>query len=717
MKNRFNILLCLLMLVAACKKDTTQNEKLPLQVKGFWPNSGNAGTIVNIAGTGFASTAADNMVTFNGIPATVVDARDSMLVVLAPATGTTGMLAVETGGKKIEAGNYIYQVLTLAGISPANGPAGTNIAIRGAGFSSLSGPAKVTVNGKAAIITSNTDTLLVAAVPVAAGSGKVVVIVDGKEVSGPNFTFQNISNIQPAKGGAGTQVTIDGEGFDALPANNIVSFNGVAAVVVSATGNQLVVTAPGGVTTGSVSVAINGQRTVGGVFTVVPAPVIKTVSPLSAPAGTTLHITGDYFSNIASEVAVTFNGKPATISAAADKSIAVAVPVGAGKGVIKVLVNGQESLGPVFTEQNLGIAQLLPDNGLAGDDITIKGIGFSATAAENMVNFNGIAATIISASATEIKVTVPPNVTTGAITITANGLQATGPVFKRAGVITLAGGPTKNELGWVMGLAADRQGNVFATDGNQIKKVTPSGAISVFAGQTSGGKEDGNGTNATFNFPTALAIDNNDNLYVCDRLNKRIRKITPAGLVSTVAIVTFTPTALATDKNNGLYVGAQYGGVYKVSATGVATSIAPAYETPGYICVDDAGVVYYAADSYDYNTIFKITGGLRTTHAGRSYGFADGTLSAAMFQQPIGLAIDANNTIYTSDANAIRAVADGNVTTLIGTKGTTTPFTGYANGSFNTALFSGITYMCIGADGSLYISERFNKTIRKVFFN
>jgi len=706
----------LLILVTACKKDRQEGGKLSLQVKGFWPNSGNAGTIVTVSGTGFGAKAADNEVKFNGKAATIVDVRDTVLIVLAPAGGSSGAITVEARGQKADVGAYTYQALSLHGISPTNGPAGTNVSIRGAGFSSITAPVKVTINGKEAVVTNITDTLLVVAVPDAAGSGVVAVMVDGKTVKGPDFSFQNISGINPVKGGKGTQVTITGEGFSTVAANNLIAFNGKSATVVSAGVNQLVVTVPDGVSTGAVTVIVNGQKTVGSVFTVVPPPVLKTIAPLSGPAGADITITGSYFSSIAGEVSVLFNGKPASIETMADNKLAVKVPAGAGTGTILVLVNGQQTVGPEFKEQNLGIAQLVPDNGLAGSQITIKGIGFSTVASDNKVDFNGIAATVISASETELTVTAPAGVTTGVVNVSVNSLGATGPLFKRAGVLTVAGGPTKNDFNFIGGLAVDKQGNVYATDGNLIKKATPAGVLSIFAGQSASGNVNGNGANALFNYVTGLTIDGNDNLYVCDRFNKQIRKITPAGDVSTFAVLTFQPMGIAIDGTGALYVGAEYNGVYGLNANGIATRLSSqAYETAAYICIDAAGMVYYAAD-YNYNTIFRVAGGVKTTYAGSGYGFTDGPVGTALFIQPLGLAIDgASGNMYTTDINAIRVIADGVVTTATGTQGGA-PAAGYVDGAFSEALFRNITAICLDKDGNLYVAERDNKAIRKVFF-
>ena len=716
MKYYLYLLVGLLLTVTACKKDKGDGGKLPLSIKSFWPNSGNAGTIVHITGTGFGATAAENEVLFNGVVAQVMEARDTVLYVLAPVKGTTGTVTVYTNDAKADAGMYTYQALSLHAVSPANGPAGTNISIRGAGFSSLTAPAKVMVNGKEALVTSVTDTLLVAAIPEAAGSGKVKVVVDGKEVEGPDFRFQVISGIKPVKGGKGTQVTISGEGFSTVLADNQVSFNSKPATIVSAEDRQLVAIAPDGVGTGAVSVSINNQRTVGGVFTVVPPPVIQTVAPLSGPAGIEVTIGGDYFSSLTDEVLVSFNGKPGVAKTTADKKITVTVPAGAGAGVVKVLVNGQESAGPVFTEQNLGVAQLLPDNGLAGTAVTIKGVGFSTNAGDNLVSFNGIAVTVVSATATELKVNAPQGVTTGPVTVKVNSLEAQGPAFKRAGVMTLAGGPSKSDFNWIQGITADKRGNVYATDGNRVFKVSASGVITTFAGQQTAGRVNGTGTEASFNFPTSLAVDANDNVYVCDRFNNMIRKITPAGVVSTYAVLGFMPIAVAVDRNGVVYAGAQYQGVYQLSANGIATRLSTnAYETAGHVAIGGNGTVYYAADTYDYNTVFQIAGGVKSIYAGSSYGFRDGTVQTALFTQPVGLAVDyASGTMYVADNNAIRSINDGNVTTLTGTPGVSAR--GYADGTLPTALFTDITCMCIDSEGNIYVAERTNKSIRKVFF-
>lgn len=720
MKKLFYAVLAITVMLVACKKDKNEQQVQPLTVKNFWPNSGNAGTIVTIAGTGFKN--ADQVeVLFNGTTAQIMDARDSVIKVLAPAGGTTGIITLKQAGVSKEIGQYTFQVLSLSGISPSNGPAGTNISIRGMGFGSLNGPVKVMINGKEAVVTSSNDTMVVAAVPVAAGSGKIAVLVDGKEVTGPDFLFQHISAIKPLKGGEGTKVTITGEGFSLDNLANQVMFNGKAATVISSGSTQLVVTAPEGVATGPVTVTINGQQTVGSNFTVIPVPVITSVAPLSGPAGADVTIKGDYFSTFTDEVKITFNGIPATVSSTTDKQIVVKVPAGAGTGKINLVVNDQPTEGPEFKEQNLGIALLTPDNGMDGDVVTIKGIGFSTTPADNKVFFNGLPATVTGATATELTVTVPANVTTGVVTVTVGSLSATGPLFGRAGVITLAGGPTNTDLQGMNGIAVDSKGNVFVATGNNIRKITPGGVISLFAGSTATGLVDGTGANARFNYIQGVAIDNNDDIYVGDRFNNRIRKITPAGVVTTVGTVS-TPISMASDPLGNIYFGQDYNGVSLFNkATGGSTKVLnQLYESGAYIAPLSPSHVVYTSDTWDGNyTVIRAFNGVKSFYINTSnqWGYADGTYATALFNNFSGIAATRDgNTFYILNNGALRRATDNTVTTIIGFSTNGFPPSGHVDGSLGNARFNQPKNLCIDKDGNLYIADVGNRAVRKVFF-
>ncbi|MFB6456441.1 IPT/TIG domain-containing protein [Chitinophaga sp. Hz27] len=713
MKTRLILLSLLIILFSACKRDRN-NDMRALKVTSFWPTSGNAGTIVTMYGQGFGK---NTTIAFNGKEAKVTDARDTILMALVPEGGSTGMVVVKDGESKIDAGNYTYQQLSMQRVAPLNGPAGTNISIYGAGFSSLETPATVTINGKAAVVTSIADTVLVAAIPANAGTGKIVVTVDGKMVEGPNFTYQQINSMKPLKGGAGTEVMISGTGFETTNTGNTVTFNGKAATIISAQTTQLLVKVPEGVSSGPVALTINGQKTVGQQFTVVPKPLINVVAPLSGPASTTIDIAGDNFSTFNDEVIVTINGQQATIVTTTEKQISVKVPAGAGTGKLVVTVNGQQSDGPVFKEQALGVKQLIPDNGLAGTEVLVKGMGFNTNAASNIVTIGSLNATVTAATDSTLKIIVPTGVSTGLLKVTAGTLDATGPEFRRAGVVTIAGGPQLDVFADPMGVVADSKGNYFVVDRNVVKKVTADGVVSIFAGRAdnSAGNAEGYGTNAAFNYINNIVIDAQDNMYVSDGNNRAIRKITAAGQVSTFAKVTLFVTGLGIDKNGLLYYGGQYNGLFKIDALGNSSKLGVSYTSPpGNIAINNAGVVYFAGDN-DNPYVYSFTDDLVSRYAGSTFGYNNGSLTTAQFASINGIAYNRNtNEMYLAENSAIRYIKDGQVTRIAGWNGGSSPAFGFVDGTLAKSLFNNFYNIALDKEGNLLVVERYNKSLRKI---
>ena len=168
------------------------------------------------------------------------------------------------------------------------------------------------------------------------------------------------------------------------------------------------------------------------------------------------------------------------------------------------------------------------------------------------------------------------------------------------------------------GVAVDNAGNVYVADtsNHAIRKIT--GVVSTLAGLVGNpGGADGTGSAARFNQPRGVAVDNSGNVYVADIANNTIRKITPAGAVSTLAGLAGNPG----------------------SADG--TGSVARFNNPAGVALDNAGNVY-VADTGNH-TIRKITsGGVVSTLAGLAGnpGSADGTGSAARFIFPVGLAVD-----------------------------------------------------------------------------
>lgn len=708
------LLSMLLIVISSCKKDKNEEPVVAFKISSYYPNSGNAGTLVNIEGEGFGTAIEKYSATVAGKNAEVISATPNRLVVRMPEGGISGALSVKYNSQTYEVGQYLYQDLSVREVSPANGPAGSQIRITGEGFGSTANPVQVLINGKPAQVVSVSETIIVAEVPADAGFGPITVKINGKEAKGQNFTYQAISSIKPLTGGKNTKVTINGVGFEETLVGNVVNFNGKAATVVEATKEKIVVIAPDGVSTGPLTVDINGQKTIGPAFTVVSFPVIQFVSPLSGPRGVEMAITGSVFSPVLDENKVFINNVEVPIKSASATELKLNIPGGTGSGVVRVVVNDQATNGPQFKDQTLGISTMSPDNGLAGTEIILRGSGFSTTAADNKVYFNGALATIKSATENSITLTAPATVSTGEVKIQVNGQEATAPKeFRRAGMSTLAGGPGSNAFGsFTTALAVDGNGNVYVVDPQNkvVKKVTPTGTVSILQA---------NGTNVDFDSPYGIVIDKDNTIFVSDRTRNHIKKITASGQITTMSL-SFSPGMISLDNAGNLYVNnnALFGGMYKVNVTGAANRIVGPSWAATRSAVDAAGNLFYSDQGTGSNhTVIKttVTGGQEINFAGWSDpGYVDGVGSNVRFNTISGGVIfkDAN-TLYVGDGSnyGIRELN-------INTRSVTTVFkgsNGYADGTLATAKLDRMVDIAMDKDGNIYILDAANKAVRKVF--
>jgi hypothetical protein len=242
------------------------------------------------------------------------------------------------------------------------------------------------------------------------------------------------------------------------------------------------------------------------------------------------------------------------------------------------------------------------------------------------------------------------------------------------------------------GVAADTAGNIYVADATNstLRKITPAGVVSTLAG-TPGttGTADGTGPAASFGESRGVAVDGAGNVYVTDEEYNIIRKVTSAGVVTTLAGTPETAGGSA-------------------DGTGPAAS----FSAPTGVAVDGAGNVYVA--DIQNCTIRKITpAGVVTTLAGAAgeLGFTDGTGPAARFQYPRGLAVDGAGNIYVADMgnNAIRMVTpDGVVTTLAGGR------QGSADGTGSAASFNGPHAVVVDGAGNIYVADTYNNSIRMI---
>jgi len=226
-----------------------------------------------------------------------------------------------------------------------------------------------------------------------------------------------------------------------------------------------------------------------------------------------------------------------------------------------------------------------------------------------------------------------------------------------AAVTTLAGAPgtlaLADKLFLLSGVVADPSGNIFASDYTSIRKITPQGVASVFAGYKRGvmvipgggsslfwryeSQVDGIGTSAYFNYPSGVAIDSNRNLFVTEYSGCIIRKVTPAGQATTLA--------------------GQLNGNNAIPGATDGTGSAARFKNPHGIAVDASGTLYIA-DSGNHTIRMISPAGVVTTIGGLPgyAGSGEGVGDRALFYQPYGIAVDSSGTIYVADTHNQRIV-------------------------------------------------------------
>ena len=295
------------------------------------------------------------------------------------------------------------------------------------------------------------------------------------------------------------------------------------------------------------------------------------------------------------------------------------------------------------------------------------------------------------------------------------------------------------------GIAVDSSGNVFVADsGNHtIRKITAAGVVTTLAGLAgSTGSTDGTGSIARFGNPWGVAVDSSANVIVADSANRTIRKISGTGQVTTLAGMTgicghadgtgssasfCNPFGVAVDNYGNVFVADTANRrMRKITAAGMVTTLGgngicgsadgtvetARFCTPFGVAADGSGNAFVA--DYINSNVRKITAnGLVTTLAGLagSPGNVDGTVETARFGSPQSVAVDGSGNVFVADGSIRKITAAGLVTTLAGLVGSN----GSADGTGSSTRFNGPQGIAVDSSGNVYVADSANNTIRVGF--
>jgi len=468
----------------------------PPSISSLSPTSGTVNTAVTIAGSGFGIPQGTSVVKFNGTVATPTSWSDSSIVVPVPAGATTGPVTILAGGTT--SNGVIFTVSpgpSITSVSPTSGAAGAAVTISGQNFGASQGSSAVRFNGAAAAVTSWTNTSIGVTVPNAASTGQITVTVNGQASNGSTFTVITGGTLSGSVTNSSGGAAISGATVQAIQAGVVKSStttlaNGAYSITnLTAGGYDVQVSAVGFGTALKNSVTVSAGQTATANFSLSsPGSVAGKItqpdgvtgiaganvqvfvgsaagSSATADAGGNYSISGlnagSYTLEASAAGYVTSSQSASVSGGSATTANAILQPLASNPikyvydelGRVQAVVDPSgdtatykyDAMGNILSitrgnSSQLSIISFTPQKGVVGTSVTINGTGFGATSGQNSVNFNGVSATVISATTTQIVATVPAAATTGPITVTAPG----GSVSTSAAFTVLAdsGAPT-----------------------------------------------------------------------------------------------------------------------------------------------------------------------------------------------------------------------------------------------------------------------------------
>lgn len=402
---------------------------------------------------------------------------------------------------------------------------------------------------------------------------------------------------------------------------------------------------------------------------------ITSLRPVHGPFGTIDTLIGKGFDKIPVLDSVLLNGKKLTLINRGPEQVIVKIPEMAGTGTIDIWYEGKVVHGPVFNYDSTLLVTTLAGSGREpgardGQGLDARFYGPQGIALDGAGNVY-----VADLGNNAIRKITPQ----GTVTTLAGLLGEMGAYADGKGAAARFGAPT--------GLAIGPDGFLYVGDqyNFRVRKVSLSGDVTTLAGVTwntgpEGGQIDGSALVATFNAPFGVAVDSKNNVYVADQQNHKVRRITPTGVVSTLAggdyyhyghqdgpastSLFYNTYAVAADPIGNIYVfeGDGYYYIRKITPNNtVSTVFGPKWPAGSdylfrgsALATDKAGNLFF---SIPEGILKRTSDGKIIPYAVGGIGELDGPAQVATYRSIAGIAIDASGNLYITDNNRIRKIA------------------------------------------------------------
>jgi hypothetical protein len=469
------------------------------------PSAGLAGASITITGVNFDPR--QNVVTFNGNPATITANSATSLTVTVPSipTGPVGVI-VRAGVQESASATFTVQGQpTISNLSPASAMVGDTVVITGTNFDPLPANNAITVNGGAVTAVAGNTTTLTFTVPNLDATGSpyaVIAQVGNLSSNSQGLTITTtgplpiVGGLSPMTANSGANIVVSGSNFSTKNGrtdlfNTVVFGNTAVAAQNGGTSNALTVTVPN-LSAGNVAVTVITEGKASATSQILtigqaaPSPQISSLNPTSGAVGSTVLINGMNFNSTPGNNSVNFGGTLITPSLASATQLTVTVPAALNPGIFAVTVTtgGQSSNSNNFTVvgPSPSITNLNPSSGPVGTSVVITGSNFSPVVSNNTVTIDGMTVTPSNVSATSLTVIIP-TVPLGsrAIVVTVGGQSANtnftvtqAPVMG-AGLIT-GGGALSNST---LTVTVSDEITTAALSGATVQVTSVSGSVTA----------------------------------------------------------------------------------------------------------------------------------------------------------------------------------------------------------------------------------------------